>query len=304
MASLYREGTVASNTLTSRDIDVLKEELNIHINKEFQTVDYNVKYYIKTSRSGNQIPLLFISRKYYDGFKVTVDGKPIEILNIPYEYRWEHKAPDDKFNNYFDSTKISIRYIENWQEIHHIDDHKYFEIDLDTGYHLIEVNYSATPFIDRSNPVKKYTFHYLLSPLEYWNSLGSLHININSEDFEGEFTHNLGNPTQENSTKDKIWKFNLIPVETIQIRFEPVPNFLAKIFIMLSGFPLMIILGILVLIIHVRMILKHKKPISGWILHLGSFVVPFIWGLIFMLSFVLADLSIGEHASNFNGYTF
>ena len=79
MASPYIPGTSSSTVYSSKDVDILKEKILIKLNKNFESADYVIEYYINAETAGNQIPLLFHAIDYSKNFKVFVDGKEIKI---------------------------------------------------------------------------------------------------------------------------------------------------------------------------------------------------------------------------------
>src|SRR5476649_1747711 len=80
MSSPYGEGTKVSSVFSSRNIDILSERIWVTVDRKFETAHYVVEYNISTDTDGRQIPLLFYAVNYHDGFKVLVDGRPIELL--------------------------------------------------------------------------------------------------------------------------------------------------------------------------------------------------------------------------------
>jgi hypothetical protein len=57
MASPIWEGTLGSSAFSSRDIDILKEKIDLKVDSDFRTAFFRIEYVIRTDRSGTQIPL-------------------------------------------------------------------------------------------------------------------------------------------------------------------------------------------------------------------------------------------------------
>jgi hypothetical protein len=57
MASPIWEGTFGSSAFSSRDIDILKEKIDLKVDSDFRTAFFRIEYVIRTDRSGTQIPL-------------------------------------------------------------------------------------------------------------------------------------------------------------------------------------------------------------------------------------------------------
>lgn len=59
MASPISDGTTVSTAYSSKDIDILSENINIKIDKGFHQADYDVTYEVYSAEKGYRIPLVF-----------------------------------------------------------------------------------------------------------------------------------------------------------------------------------------------------------------------------------------------------
>jgi len=160
---------------SSRDIDILKEKINVKVDKSFKTATYKIEYIIKTDSSGKQIPLLFYAKDYFGYFKVWVEGIEIELSDIPSYYGLSTSPSFEKFSNLFENSSsneevrsVSISWEKGFSHVYNLDELKYFEIDLTKGKHIIRVEYVADAWTDVSDWVTECSFRYSLSPANYW----------------------------------------------------------------------------------------------------------------------------------------
>ncbi len=222
MASPYRDGTKVASAFTSSEIEILKERINVTLNKESATAKYVVEYFIKTDKEGKQIPLLFYASEYKGDFKVWIDGKETAVQKIPDSYTGKTFEGFSKSynNNDIDNAEVAIRWRENSSVIYKLNELKYFEVDLAKGEHTIRVEYVANVWENRSNWVKEYSYRYSLSPAKYWKSFGTLEITLDARGFGEELKTNLGK--QESGNQDSaVWKFDKLPADVFEISYVP-----------------------------------------------------------------------------------
>lgn len=314
MASPIIPGTLVASPFTSQYVDILGESIFIKLNQGFTTANYNIEYRISSKITGVQIPLLFYAIGYADNFKVYIDGKEIQVKDLPYDKKdIEGKIYAD-FKYFFIDT---IRYEQDQILIEEapgsnfqiqLADLKYFETDITEGEHVIKIEYTASSWIDTSDWVNDYTFRYALSPAKYWNSFGTLTITLDATSFNGKINCNL--PAPNNGALDSIatWNFNKLPVELIQIQYIPEIKPFAKALIKLNPERIALIIGFLLLVLHVILIIRYRnrnmnKRFSP-VMIIGSFLVPLIYIILTITSYDFIDYVIGEEASGRHGYIF
>lgn len=309
MASPYRDGTKVASAFTSSEIDILKERINVTLNKESATANYVVEYFIRTDREGKQIPLLFYASEYKGDFKVWVDGKEVSVQKIPDDYvRSNFNGFSKSFNNSdADNAEVAIRWRENSSVIYKLNELKYFEVDLVKGAHTIRVEYTANVWENRSKWVKEYSYRYSLSPAKNWKSFGTLEITLDARGFGEELTTNLGK--QESGNQDSaVWKFNKLPADVFEISYTPKVSSFASFLISVEPFGLAAFAGIMLLIIHLFLTWRYRKNNPekrfSWVMIAGSLIVPAIILFYYVYSFEIIDNVIGVNASRYHGYNF
>ena len=181
MASPIRYGTLSSTAFSSKDIDITKEIIHLKIDKDFNTANLKIEYFIKTDIAGKQVPLLFYAKDYNENFKVWVDDVETEILDIPAEYTDTKKEPFQSFSNSFsketnenEKPTVTIYWKKNYGNNYEINELKYSEKTLSKGEHKIRVEYEAEASTDVSDWIKEYSFRYSLSPAKYWKSMNTM----------------------------------------------------------------------------------------------------------------------------------
>lgn len=309
MASPYRDGTKVANAFTSSEIDILKERINVTLNKESATANYVVEYFIRTDKEGKQIPLLFYAMEYKGDFKVWVDGKEVSVLKIPDEYTgktFEGFAKSYE-NKDIDKAEVAIKWRDNSSIVYKLWDLKYFEVDLSKGEHTIRVEYTANVWENRSKWVKEYGYRYSLSPARNWKSFGTLEITVDARGIGEELKTNLGK--QESGKQDSaVWKFDKLPGDYFEITYVPKISSMADFLISIEPFGLAAIIGLLLWIIHLFLTWRYRRGNPGkrfsWVMILGSLIVPAIVLFYYVYSYDIIDSAIGVHASRYHGYNF
>lgn len=311
MANPVWEGTFGSRPFVSDHVDILKEELEIKIDSVFNTASYEVKYYINSKKEGEQIPFLFYASDFQDSFTVQIDGTPLELLEMPAEYRLEERFKGD-YSYFFDQEYRDDGEIVMWDSEHggfhiHMKDMLYFKTDIPEGNHVVEVHYNGLKWVDTSDPVKEYSFRYALYPAEYWKSFGKLFLTIDGSAFNGSITTNLGPPNQGNVNEVAHWEFDGLPTRMIHINNSPEIAWFPKMLIGLTPLGCGIIIWLFIIVLHVKSIYAYRKRKQQWkfspALIIGSVVSPFLFLLAWMCSYYFPDYFIGNHAGS-HGYTF
>jgi len=269
MASPIQPGTKSSSAFTNQHVEILKETINIEIGSDFKEAKYNIRYKINALKSGYLIPIIFQAEDYKEGFKISIDGIEINQEKLPTKFQ----SLSVSFKDYeYINTKhqeVKIHWTETETLIENLKDLIFFELDLTQGEHTIDIEYVSTPWIDYSNWIKEYTFRYSLSPAKYWKKFGDLEVNINTLKFEKEITTNLNQAFEISNKPIKSWKFD-------------------KIF-------------------HAKWIQRNRKKSKSKyskIVIIGALLFPFILFAIWINTYELIDILIGENASRRHGYLF
>lgn len=77
MASPMQTGTHGTAPFTSREVDIVREQMRIVPDRKFQKAVFYIDYFIQSDRDGRQIPLLFYAMDYMTDFKVWLDDMPV-----------------------------------------------------------------------------------------------------------------------------------------------------------------------------------------------------------------------------------
>lgn len=313
MASPIQEGTHAITAISSKDIAILNENIRISIDKYFNKAFYQVEYTIRTESGGVQIPLLFHARDYLGKFKVWLDGKAVELKEVPL-------SPQDtlkRFDGFSDAfrktdspfpTELLVRYDVHSGRYFPLSDFVYFEVDLSKGAHQISVEYVGGVWADRSGWLKKYSFRYFLSPAREWKSFHELHVSIDASAFKETIHSNLGKPDSGSLKQTAHWTFKGIPSDYIELSYQPKPNNFAGLLIGISPLGLTLIFGLVLILLHIgviRFLIKRSKMIlSSFVVVAGSILIPFVILAGYTFSYDVIDSAIGMHAGRYHGYTF
>lgn len=315
MASPVSEGTFSSSAFSSRNMDILKEQIFLKIDRDFRHATYRIEYFIRTDSGVAGVPMLFHAKNYKDDFRVWVDGIEVQINDIPQDLRSTANTPFEVFSDYFDrSTRpgdpesVVIHWEEHVGSVYELNDLKYFEADLSRGEHVVRVEYTSLVWSDRSDWVKEYRFPYSLSPAKHWRSFGSLEIILDARDFDSGLKTNLGKPMSGSTDSMAVWRFSELPADYFEIIHTPVLKPTAKLLTAIGPLGLTIFMGIIWVLLHYALLRLYRKRYPharySWVLISGSILIPLIVLIGFMASFSLIDLVIGEEAGRYHGYTF
>lgn len=264
MASPQFELLSGVSTISSRQIDILHEDLKISFDPFFDNAFFNVHYRIRADKSGKQIPLLFVAELYKSNFTVEVDGKSVEVLRIPETFYTSGRLKD------YSPPNIEVEPDEvfvNWpvfQKVYQKKDVQYFEVNLSKGEHSIIVRYESNSLTDQENNIDtKKSFKYLLSPAKLWKSFGGLSLTIDGTDFlknnpRAYISSDFGDLTPSEPVKS--WEFDSIPADYFYINYYPeVPmniqpyiDYYKPAIIIYGG-------GLLLLLIIAYVIYRYKK---------------------------------------------
>ncbi|TXH22168.1 MAG: hypothetical protein E6Q95_02650 [Chitinophagaceae bacterium] len=269
MASPQLEQLSGVSTISSRQIDILHEDLKITLDPFFNNVFFNVHYRIRADKAGKQIPLLFVAESYKSNFTVEVDGKPVEILRIPETFYESGRLMD------YNPPKIEVKADEiyvDWpvfEKVYEKKDVQYFEVDLAQGEHSIVIRYEASAiskeFYGAYDIVTNETsIKYLLSPAKLWKSFGGLNLTIDATEFlkqnpKASIYSDFGNLTAKEPVKH--WKFDSIPEDYFYISYQPKSWSYNFKYFMAYYKPAIIIYGtgIILLLIIIYVIYRYKR---------------------------------------------
>lgn len=314
MASPVTKGTSSGSVFSSRDIDILSETIHIKASPDFKTAWFKVDYRIQCKADGQQIPLLFLAQQYCGDFKVRVDGHEVNVQDVPAKFDFSEGSPFFKFSRAFpdrisqgEAATTTIHWDEQVGSLYQLRDLKYFETSLRKGIHQIQVEYIASTWVDRSAWVKEYSLPYALMPAKYWNSFGTLTIELDASNLKV-LQSNLGKPQRGKLDAIAYWTFDELPLDYLRISYTPKIGALAKTLIQLGPDCLGLFLGLLLMILHFFWLIHYNSANPGTRMNrqllLGSIFVPFLGILCYLYSFELIDQLIGPEASRFHGYTF
>jgi len=314
MYSPIEEGSTGASPFVSQHVDIIKEHILIVPDNHFQNAQFFIEYHIDAKMAGSQIPLLFYASEYTDGFKIWLDDREIDLNPVPDRYQNMDGDPFNDFSYIFNSPEAGDNgYIDlggdqtQWLSVN-IDELKFFEVDLSEGEHIIRVEYIAERWIDHSEWVNEYSFRYILSPARYWKSFGTLEITIDASDFQSILNTNLGTPAKGTLLSQASWTFTELPLDVLQIIYQPEIHSCAKTMIAISPTGLTIIFGIILMLIHLLLVWLYRRKNPGnkysWVVIAGSILIPFITLIGYMMSFGIIDSCIGPDAGHYHGYPF
>lgn len=314
MASPIDYGTEMGNAFSSKDIDILKEYIFVKIDKDFKTAQYKIIYYIQSDSIEVQIPLLFHANDYKEDFKVSLDNKRIQLLDVPASLFSTEDSIFSGFSHNFiiNSAEenhhfLKVRWNEEAYQTIHSADLKYFKTNVTKGKHIITVTYKAYASVNRNGWVKNYFFEYDLYPAKFWKRFGGLDIRIDASEHSGKtFSNLLKNPLPPKTKK--VFSFDSVPSDNFVISFQPEVNFIAKGLIFIGPEGLMFLLAMILLIIHFITLIKLRRKNPKKSRHGIHFAMLLIFPFLILLSYPFIinfiDMVIGLHASGYHGYVF
>lgn len=316
MASPVRRGTLGSDPFISQYVVIEHEDLYISIDSAFETVQIKVQYHINASKAGKQIPFLFYASEFLGDFSVQIDSQSVPVLSIPKEFTQAKGTKFKDFAYFFKSDSgrygdlVLLKEKEKGAVGMNIGlkNMLYFETAIDSGQHIIEVNYKASQWKDHSDWVMGQSFRYALSPALYWKSFGILDIHLDARACKKNFKTNLGMPTDGNPKTKANWHFDKMPVYVIELEHIPDVSTFAGFLIQLGPLWIGGIAGFLLMIYHIFFILKKRREgdlkTAKLIQNIGNFLVPLGCIAACFYAYDLIYWVIGADASNQYGYHF
>lgn len=310
MASPKIDETPVGSAISSKDIHVLSEYIRIQFSNKFSFAEFTVEYTIRSPKNGVQVPLIFYAKNYDKDvglFDVKLDGQPISVLD--FSDTSSLNVFIDKYKNDF---KIREGYLMmsfdslNALEAFALDDSKYFEVDIDSGIHKIEVRYRTYAGIYNGPWVQESFVEYALRPAKYWKSFQNLKIEIIQGDEVLDYSTNLG-PSQEGAiSKVNTWIFDTLPADDIVINYRPPISGFAQLLINVSPYWIAFIVASIFAFFHWWWIVfyrrKHPKIWLSIATVAGALIIPAIFCVVYVFSYPLIDFFIGNHASGRSAY--
>jgi hypothetical protein len=181
-----------------------------------------------------------------------------------------------------------------------------FTLEVTPGEHTVDVYYTASPWIDRSDWIRESSIRYSLSPARHWKSFGPLEVIVEVPEADGLFRSSLKAPTDGSLPGRAVWRFTEIPADVINVAYTPKVCPLARTLMGLSPFGLALGVGAVLLLLHIRWM--HRFRVNGnrgrsAALIIGVLLAPLGFLIAFLFSYDLIDMAIGPDAGRFHGYT-
>lgn len=309
MASPWHKGTLGASPFINQFVEIKKEHIKIKLDSTFEEASYEINYLINATKEGLNIPLLFLALEYKEDFQVWLDGDLVELKAFPYNYYSKTDSSKTKGFNYFleEGESVAIQLDEKNGFIEKLSNLKYFEVDLSLGLHTVKIKYVAKPWVFEGDWVKKYSFRYSLYPAKYWKHFEHLEIELDAGSLIEKIETNLRFQSQDLEHGIMRWKFDRIPTQTLEIKFNPQINKKALFLIAIGPYYLSLIMLALLIIIHFILAKNYRKKSStkyNWVAILGSIINPFLMYLTYIYSIDCIRYLIGEHASTVYGAFF
>lgn len=277
----------------------------LKLTKLFNFALFNIEYHIEASEDGVEIPLLFYASEYYDDFEVSIDGAPIELLEVRDLFDSINEDKFNDFSNLFESNTDNLDNNSSDVLKLRLPDFLYFKTNISKGKHVIKVKYKATRWTFKDSWVKSYSFRYALSPAKYWKSFGTLDITIDATSFDKPITTNLSDDFEPLEATTKF-SYKSLPTDVLLIEYIPEINGFASFLIDLKPFNISILLTIILIILHVFRIKKYriKHPNKGFspIVLIGAILIPIAFVGAQLLFHAIIENLIGNNASGLSSY--
>ncbi|MEL6254754.1 MAG: hypothetical protein AAFR87_22270, partial [Bacteroidota bacterium] len=290
MAQPFIEGSWSSSPFLHEEVDILGEKIWINFSEELGPAHFKIEYHIQAKSTGLEIPFLFYASNYLEGFRIWIDGKEIQLEQVPEDYEALDGKPFSGFDYFFEIKEID-GYTFREIEIHdpHMDkvssrinirELKFFQYDITEGAHLIKVEYEADPGSSLMDWVRLYNYKYALAPARYWRSFGGLEVWIDGRNFPtGNLSSSLGVPDSGSLHHQAYWKFEELPTDWLSINFKPEISPLATRLIQIGPDLIAGIIAFILLLIHAFSIKKYRQKVRGkrfsWIYIIGGILTPF-----------------------------
>jgi hypothetical protein len=304
MASSEVFGSRGAAPLVSRQLEVLGERLHILGFGRLDSAMVHASYRILVPPGVHgALPLLFVALERQGPLRVLFNGRPVELGPLPpldpaTYLAHDHGRADELVVGYHGGNG-------GW--VYDLKDLQAFTLDMTPGEHTVDVTYNAAPWIDRGHWVREHSIRYSLSPARHWKRFGPLEVIVETPEAEGLFRTTLGAPTVGGLPGRAVWRFAEIPADVITVGFTPQVGPLARGLMGLSPFGIALLVGMVLLLLHVRWM--HRFRLNGHTgisvpLVVGVLLAPLGFLFAFLVGYDLIDLAIGPDAGRFHGYTF
>ena len=131
MAEPIDRGTLATSPFLNQYVDILHEDIYVTLDSEFKKANYEIVYNIKAQKEGVNIPFLFYASEVEGNFKVTIDGKPLEISQVPDLYVDVDSTEFRDFSYFFSTESFDDHENKRWVHLDESEDNDGFYITLD-----------------------------------------------------------------------------------------------------------------------------------------------------------------------------
>jgi hypothetical protein len=304
MASPEIHGSKGAVPLVSRQLDVLSETLHIRAFGKLDSAAVHASYRISVPPGVHgALPLLFVAMDLHDVLRVLYDGRPVVLEAVSSldfgSYLDDDEGRDDEVVvNFWGGRKGGWVYSQK--------DLQAFTLEVTPGEHTVDVYYTASPWIDRSDWIRESSIRYSLSPARHWKSFGPLEVIVEVPEADGLFRSSLKAPTDGSLPGRAVWRFTEIPADVINVAYTPKVCPLARTLMGLSPFGLALGVGAVLLLLHIRWM--HRFRVNGnrgrsAALIIGVLLAPLGFLIAFLFSYDLIDMAIGPDAGRFHGYT-
>ena len=302
MSSPDWNGTRTSEAYSSKDIDILKERIDVKLLQTGQA-QFTIVYTIQSNRRGVQIPLIFDTmtdryRSSEEGFKVWMNDEEVTVSSVPSTYN----NPDTL--RWIDSIGSYLNYSE--KEIPDLVGLKYFEVDIPDGVNIIRVEYTADATRYLGSLVTEFSYSYNLEPARYWRSFGDLYIKVDASEIDAEIETDFGDSSGFTGVKE--WHFSELPQDTFTLSYTPKIYGFASLLIVMEAGGLALIFTLLLIVFHILWILRYRWDNPGKrfspVVIIGSLTIPWIYCALYTFLPGLIDRVIGDYASRRHGYVF
>jgi hypothetical protein len=308
MASPIQEGHTGALPFLARHVSIDSEHILIQPSPDFKTALFKIKYQVRVDSSGVHIPLVFQAMDYMDGFQLHIDGKRQDTKSLPYEYIQSDSFPKKAFSDFIGpESLVTIYYDADYTIEEELEDLIYLEVTLEEGVHTIEITYTAESWEDESEYIRKRYFYYSLAPARYWQSFGTLSLEVQAEKSIPQIRTNLGEPHSGSLPGIASWTFDSIPVDVFEISWKPNPSERAKFYMNFGPENMVWIFGLILASLHFLFIKIRRRKIQArfnWVVVIGGLLIPFLVLNSYMYAVDIIDNIIGEYASRRHGYLF
>jgi hypothetical protein len=292
---------------SSKELDVVREFIKIKIFNSYvdiYTAHYFITYEINSPRDFS-LPLLFVGDGLANSPITYVNGKLVK--NTTFKNKIDpNLMAQYPFLETSESEFVTIKYDKDSPYSVAKEGLVYFESPIKKGKNTITIEYDGNMESNNYGFIRKHDLEYALFPSRFWKSFGPIQIDMElPKEFEIDES-SIGEPISE-IENNKRFILKSIPAEDLKIKISPRISFLSRALITVSPLGIAIISTLLLMYFHfVLLKRKTKKPKTrfNWVLILGIFTIPILFYTIFLSSYGLIDLTLGENSLNRHGYIF